>query len=144
MVPAISLYLDITIWRHGEGGGAMEEVLRIFKAAADPTRLRILRMLSAKPLCVCEVMHVLGMAQSTTSRHLTLLLNAGLVEALPGGTWTVYRVAAAEKGSAAASVLDAVRRIPLNDAAKRDLAAAKGADRSRLCRQRIERRMRKG
>ena len=122
----------------------MEGLLQVFKAAADPTRLRILRILLVKPLCVCEIMHVLGMAQSTTSRHLQLLLSARLVEALPGGTWTVYRAVSEPAGSPTAAVFDAIRAEPPSDLVRGDMALAKRADRQRLCRQKIERRIRKG
>ena len=110
----------------------MEELVRIFKSVSDPTRLRILRMLAIKPLCVCEVMSVLGMAQSTTSRHLGILAAAGLIEALPGGTWTVYRLPSAAKG-AAGRVLALIGEAPVDSKFKMDAAAAGRADRNRLC-----------
>ena len=71
----------------------MDNLLRALKAASDPTRLRILAMLSVKPLCVCEVMSLLGMAQSTASKHLMILADAGLARSKPGGTWTIYALA---------------------------------------------------
>ena len=52
---------------------------RVFKALADPTRLRILNLLMEAPLCVCELGQVLQLPQPLISRHLAYLKNAGLV-----------------------------------------------------------------
>lgn len=53
---------------------------RVFKALADPTRLRILNLLMEAPLCVCELGQVLELPQPLISRHLAYLKNAGLVQ----------------------------------------------------------------
>ncbi len=63
------------------------------KAVADPTRLRMLKLLAGGELCVCEIMAVLGLGQSTASKHLNILKAAGLVESRKQGTWTYYRLA---------------------------------------------------
>jgi ArsR family transcriptional regulator len=52
---------------------------KVMKAAADPTRARILKMLEGGEMCVCQVIAVLGLSQSTVSKHLSLLKDAGLV-----------------------------------------------------------------
>ncbi|MFA4873887.1 MAG: metalloregulator ArsR/SmtB family transcription factor [bacterium] len=118
--------------------GDVQNLLRIFKAAADPTRLRILRMLAVKPLCVCEVMSVLGMAQSTTSKHLRILYDAGLIEEIPGGVWTVYRFVRPQTRSVAAHLLDLIKKAEPTEQSKRDEEQARGADRERICRLRAE------
>jgi ArsR family transcriptional regulator len=51
----------------------MEEVEKIFKALSDSSRLRIIRMLQEKSLCVCEIREVLQLANSTVSQHLSIL-----------------------------------------------------------------------
>jgi ArsR family transcriptional regulator len=53
---------------------------RIFKALADPTRLRILNLLMEAPFCVCDLGSVLQLPQPLISRHLAYLKNAGLVQ----------------------------------------------------------------
>ena len=53
---------------------------RVFKALADPTRLRILNLLMESPFCVCELGQVLQLTQPLISRHLAYLKNAGLVQ----------------------------------------------------------------
>ena len=77
----------------------LQEVERTLKAAGDATRLRILRMLEEGPLCVCQVVEVLGLSQSTVSKHLVVLKNAGLIEDEKRGKWVFYRRPAGEKGT---------------------------------------------
>jgi len=68
----------------------MKEVVRFFKAFSDETRLRILRLLLKGELCICELMEVLQLPQSTVSRHMAYLKNAGLVEDRREGVWVYY------------------------------------------------------
>ncbi|GMT46887.1 MAG: hypothetical protein IEMM0007_0453 [bacterium] len=62
------------------------------KAVSDETRVRILKLLEGRELCVCQLMDILGMGQSTVSKHLGILKTAGLVECKRDGTWTFYRL----------------------------------------------------
>ncbi len=71
----------------------MRNFLSCAKAISDETRVRILKLLEERELCVCQLMEILGMGQSTVSKHLGILRNAGLVDARKDGTWTFYRVA---------------------------------------------------
>ncbi|RMH54908.1 MAG: ArsR family transcriptional regulator [Candidatus Hydrogenedentota bacterium] len=61
------------------------------KAIADPTRLRIFRLIAEQELCVCQVIEVIGLAPSTISKHLAILLGAGLVLSRKRGRWIYYR-----------------------------------------------------
>jgi ArsR family transcriptional regulator len=72
----------------------MKKTARLFKALSDETRLRILALLTAGELCVCDLMAVLELPQSTVSRHLAYLRNTGLVEDRRQGVWMYYRLAA--------------------------------------------------
>ncbi len=63
------------------------------KAVADPTRIKILSMLSRRSLCVCEITFALGLAQPTVSRHLRQLEEAGFVSSQREGSWIIYRLA---------------------------------------------------
>jgi len=65
----------------------------VFKAAADPCRLRILKLLREGELCVCEIMAALAKPQSSTSHHLSILRDAGLVKERRDGKWSYYRLA---------------------------------------------------
>gem|GEM_PF-853278 len=70
----------------------MPDILRVFKSLADPTRLRIVRLLLQQDLCVCELMFVLEMAQSRVSHQLRILRDASLVEDVRDGQWIIYRL----------------------------------------------------
>ena len=70
-----------------------EGEVEIFKAAADPCRLRILKLLKEGELCVCEIMTALKKPQSSTSHHLSILREAGLVKERRDGKWSYYRLA---------------------------------------------------
>jgi len=62
----------------------------VMKAAADPTRVRILKMLEGGELCVCQIIAVLALSPSTVSKHLFLLKSAGLVNDRKEKKWVHY------------------------------------------------------
>lgn len=70
----------------------MREIVKVLKALADPTRLRIVLLLRRRELCVCELMAVLGMEQSRISHHMRILREAGIAEDIRDGRWIVYRM----------------------------------------------------
>ena len=70
----------------------MKKTAQLFKALSDETRLRLLALLQHGELCVCDLMAVLELPQSTVSRHLAYLRNAGLVEDRRQGIWMFYRL----------------------------------------------------
>jgi ArsR family transcriptional regulator, arsenate/arsenite/antimonite-responsive transcriptional repressor len=74
----------------------MKHTARTFKALSDETRLRIVALLSRGELCVCDLMAILDLPQSTVSRHLATLRHAGLVEDRRQGIWMYYRLIASE------------------------------------------------
>jgi ArsR family transcriptional regulator, arsenate/arsenite/antimonite-responsive transcriptional repressor len=71
----------------------LDSLETLFKALADRTRLRILGLLAAGEVCVCDIHESLGLPQPTTSRHLAYLRRAGLVAARKDGLWVHYRLA---------------------------------------------------
>ncbi|MCB2088359.1 MAG: metalloregulator ArsR/SmtB family transcription factor [Sphingomonadaceae bacterium] len=71
----------------------------IIKALADPTRLRIMRLLSTMELAVGELAHVLGQSQPRVSRHIAILCDAGLAERRREGSWVFLRQAISEHGA---------------------------------------------
>ncbi|MFP6654309.1 MAG: metalloregulator ArsR/SmtB family transcription factor [Myxococcota bacterium] len=77
---------------------AAEALQKVFKTLADPTRVRILRLLEQEELIVGELMEILGMAQSRVSRHLAVLRETGLLEDRRDGTFVVYRLVLPEDG----------------------------------------------
>lgn len=64
----------------------------IFKALADPCRLKILSLLLAGELCACEIMIGVDRPQSSTSHHLSILKDAGLIKERKDGRWSRYRL----------------------------------------------------
>lgn len=73
--------------------------LSLLKAAADPTRLRLLALLSSGEATVGELVQVLGQSQPRVSRHLKLLADAGLVSHFRDGQWVYYRLGAVTPGA---------------------------------------------
>jgi ubiquinone/menaquinone biosynthesis C-methylase UbiE len=69
------------------------ELLDALRAAAEPTRLRLLAILAQCELTVTEITQVLGQSQPRVSRHLRLLCDAGLLDRVPEGSWVFYRMA---------------------------------------------------
>jgi ArsR family transcriptional regulator, arsenate/arsenite/antimonite-responsive transcriptional repressor len=67
----------------------------IFRAFADPIRLRILNLIQDGELCVCDLVQVLRLPQPTVSRHLSYLRRAGLVRVRQERSWNFYELALA-------------------------------------------------
>jgi ArsR family transcriptional regulator len=71
----------------------MKGLSPIFKALADPIRLRIVLLLKSEgELCVCDLMAVLDLPQSTVSRHLAYLKRSGWIDGRRQGAWMYYRI----------------------------------------------------
>jgi ArsR family transcriptional regulator len=97
----------------------MESIARLFKALTEPVRLRILLLLLDGERCVCDLMAVLELPQSTISRHLAYLKNAGWVAGERRGVWMYYRLA--EKSDACR---EGLRRILAVDLPRTEQGAA--------------------
>ena len=85
---------------------------RLFKALADPARVKIVNLLatSPDPVCVCEFTEPLGLSQPTVSHHLKKLMDAGLLEREQRGTWAYYSLTPDLGGLAAALDLQGASR----------------------------------
>ena len=68
----------------------------VFKGFADPTRIRILSLLAAGELCVCDIVDILDLPQPTVSRHLKYLRRTGLVDATREWKFAHYRISEPE------------------------------------------------
>ena len=84
----------------------LQAVDQVFKALADPTRVRILGLLGGGETCVCHIHESLRLPQSLVSRHLAYLRRAGLVEARKQGLWVHYRLA--RRADVTPALLDAI------------------------------------
>lgn len=92
----------------------MKPFLKVMKAVSDPNRVKIIKMLQQRVLCVCEMRAALNLAQPTVSKHLKLLEDAGLVESDKDGLWVNYRLTDGCSSPYAATVLGNLRHW-LND-----------------------------
>lgn len=70
------------------------ELVKIHEALCEPTRLRLVQVLAAGPLCVCHFQAVLGEPQVKISKHLAYLRARGLVESRREGNWMIYALPA--------------------------------------------------
>lgn len=70
----------------------MKSLVKSCKALADETRLRILNLLMARECCVCEVMRVLDISQTRSSRNLSILYDAGFLKYRKEGLWALYSI----------------------------------------------------
>ncbi|QDU79432.1 HTH-type transcriptional repressor CzrA [Polystyrenella longa] len=68
------------------------DIEKVFRALSDLTRLRILNLLRGGELCVCDLIDVLDLPQSTVSRHLAYLRKVNLVKARKEGLWHYYQL----------------------------------------------------
>ncbi len=70
----------------------MNDLITIFKAISEETRLRILKLLEHGELCVCDIVAALDMIQPKVSFHLAVLKEAGFIKDRKQGRWTHYRI----------------------------------------------------
>lgn len=91
----------------------MDELLSALKAAAEPTRLRLLALCAHGELTVSDLTQILGQSQPRVSRHLKMLSDAGLLERSREGTWAYFRLA--ERGRAVELARTLVDAIPADD-----------------------------
>ncbi len=115
----------------------MRQLEAALKAAADPTRTRILKLLERGELCVCQVQAVLALAPSTISKHLAILKAAGLVADRRDGRWIHYGLTPDGPNPHAADVLALLRgrldRDPTVAADRRRLREVQRVSVTELC-----------
>ena len=87
----------------------MREFLKVMKALSDPNRVKIIKLLQRKVMCVCEIKEALGLAQSSASKHLKILEEAGLIAFSKEGLWVNYRLAQGAQSPYAANLLGSLR-----------------------------------
>jgi len=90
-------------------GGAMKAFVKVMKALADPNRVKIVKMLQHKAMCVCEMQAALEIAQPSVSKHLKILEEAGLVASEKEGMWVNYGLGDGSDSPYAASLLGNLR-----------------------------------
>lgn len=92
----------------------LKSYLKVMKALADGNRVKIIKMLQVREMCVCELRAALNLAQPSVSKHLRILEEAGLVERRKDGPWVNYRLPA-DSDSIFAGQMQVMVRQWLND-----------------------------
>jgi ArsR family transcriptional regulator len=87
----------------------MEDFIKVMKALSDPCRVKIVKMLQRKMMCVCEIREALQISQPSVSKHMKILETAGLVEHTKNGLWVDYYLADGSGSPYVASLLGNLR-----------------------------------
>ena len=93
----------------------MKDFIKVMKALSDPNRIKIVKILQHKMMCVCELQAALDVAQPTVSKHLKILEDAGLVDYQKDGLWVNYFLADGTRSPYAASLLGNIKHWLDND-----------------------------
>lgn len=111
----------------------MKRVVSLLKSLSDENRLRILKLLEVREMCVCELQHILGLSQPAVSHHLKVLYNAGLVDYTKEGLFINYRLTIDDMTPEVKALIAAVlTSLSAEDTVKDDLEKAKGLKREDL------------
>lgn len=87
----------------------MKDFIKVMKALSDPNRVKIVKMLQHKWMCVCEIQEALKISQSSVSKHLRLLEEAGLVDYKKDGLWVNYYLTDGSKSPYVSSLMGNLR-----------------------------------
>ncbi len=87
----------------------MKDFLKVMKALSDPNRVKIVKMLQHKSMCVCELKEALRISQPSVSKNLKILEEAGLVQFNKDGLWVNYYLSNGGKSPYVASILGNLR-----------------------------------
>jgi len=93
----------------------MKTFLKVMKALSDPNRVKIVKLLQQKVMCVCELKAALNISQPSVSKHLKTLEDAGLVDYQKDGLWVNYFLADGKQSPYSASLLGHLRHWLDND-----------------------------
>ena len=99
----------------------------VFRALADPTRLRLLNLIAGREVCVCYFVEMLRLSQPKVSRHLAYLRRAGLASARRDGKWMHYRLEIPKNKAAATILRQALNHLRNEPQMRQDLARLSSA-----------------
>ena len=83
----------------------MRDFTKVMKALSDPNRVKIIKLLQQKSMCVCEMRAALEISQPNVSKHLKILVESGIIDYQKDGLWVNYYLTDGKKSPYAASVL---------------------------------------
>ena len=114
----------------------MKDFIKVMKALSDSNRVKILKLLQQKTMCVCELQGALQVSQPSVSKHLKLLEEAGLVDYIKEGLWVNYYLADGKASPYAASLLGNLKHWLEDDPEISDLVGlVPFLNREELCKQ---------
>ena len=99
----------------------MKNFIKVMKALSDPNRVKIVKMLQHKTMCVCEMREALQVSQPSVSKNLKILEEAGLVEFSRDGLWVNYHLSDGRRSPYVASLLGNLRHWLENEPVVEDL-----------------------
>lgn len=112
----------------------MQKIAKAFKALSDINRIRILKMLEVRPLCVCEITEVLKLATSTVSKHLSILRDTEYITDTKEGKWVNYALNHEQQNEYVRHLLPLVRSwLPADETIAADKEKVALVDRNKLC-----------
>ncbi len=112
----------------------MRELIKVFKALSDSNRIRILKMLQIRPMCVCEITAVLNLATSTVSKHLSILRDTDLIYDIKEGKWVNYYLNTKPENNYIRELTPLIKKwLPDDATILQDSVKAKQVDRNILC-----------
>jgi len=113
---------------------SLRAIVKIFKALSDTNRLRIIKMLEIRPLCVCEITEVLQLATSTVSKHLSILRDADLINDDKQGKWVNYSLNTNSNQNYVNQLLPSISEwLKVDGLVKNDAEKVKTVDRNQVC-----------
>jgi len=112
----------------------MRKLVKVFKALSDSNRIRILKMLEKRHLCVCEITKILNLASSTVSKHLSILRDAELILDEKDGKWVNYYLNQEKSDQYVQKLLPLIKSwLPDDDIILQDKEKVKTVDRNYIC-----------
>ncbi len=99
----------------------MRNFTKVMKALSDPNRVRIMKLLQKKELCVCELKELFSLSQPTISKHLRVLEEAELVTFRKQGNWVVYRLRNENFTGHSRAMLDYLEQTEIEDQGLQDM-----------------------
>jgi len=109
------------------------EYVNVFKALSDPNRIRIVKMLSERELCMCEVRELLNLSNSTVSQHLTVLRDANLLLDSKDGKWVNFRLNDKSENRFIRSIIALIKNsFDDDEKVQKDLKKVLGVDRIKI------------
>jgi ArsR family transcriptional regulator len=111
----------------------MKDLEQVLKVLADKNRMRIVKLLEIRKMCVCELTYILGIKQPSVSRHLKKLRESGIIEEEKNGYWKDYYLAKSDEMYTQLLIKNFKSWLNNDPIIKKDLGKLNKAKREKLC-----------